>query len=108
MQHELGTENMVMINNLDNPTTRPLALVKDLKVQQPRIVLLSLLGFCLFAWLSMVLVGLMGIGLVSMFVDVVRGVPVTGVALNGKSTMVTFSGFIFKFFIPCLGFFILM
>ncbi|CAF3524208.1 unnamed protein product [Adineta steineri] len=47
MQHELGTENMVMFNNPDNPTTRSLALVKDLKVQRPRIVLLSVLGICL-------------------------------------------------------------
>ncbi|CAF4052288.1 unnamed protein product [Adineta steineri] len=47
MRHELGIGNMVMMNNHDTPTIPPSPLVKDLKVQRLRIVLLSMLSLCL-------------------------------------------------------------
>ncbi|CAF1509654.1 unnamed protein product, partial [Adineta steineri] len=47
MQHELGTENVVMMNNSDVSTTRPLELVKDPQLQRSRKILLIILSICL-------------------------------------------------------------
>ncbi|CAF3671991.1 unnamed protein product [Adineta steineri] len=44
MQHELGTENVVMMNNSDVPTTKPLELVKDPQLQRSRKILLIMIG----------------------------------------------------------------
>ncbi|CAF0736168.1 unnamed protein product [Adineta steineri] len=47
MQHKLGTENMVMFNNLDTHTTRRLAPDNDPQLQRSRKVLLIMLGISL-------------------------------------------------------------
>ncbi|CAF0736139.1 unnamed protein product [Adineta steineri] len=52
MQHELGTESVVMINNPDTAATKPLAHLKDLQLQRCRTVLLIMLGICLGSCLT--------------------------------------------------------
>ncbi|CAF0736153.1 unnamed protein product [Adineta steineri] len=47
MQHELGTENMVIMNNHDTRTTKRLAQFNDSQLQRCRTILLAILGICL-------------------------------------------------------------
>ncbi|CAF1096477.1 unnamed protein product [Adineta steineri] len=53
MQHELETENMVMMNN---PDMRPLTQVTNPQLERYRTILLIMLGICLGFWLAIAFV----------------------------------------------------
>ncbi|CAF0900036.1 unnamed protein product [Adineta steineri] len=83
MQHKLGTENMVMFNNLDTHTTRRLAPDNDPQLQRSRKVLLIMLGISL------------GISLAYTFVQVLKntGNSQTNTSVVGSIVPIAFYGF---------------